>query len=62
MTDKQDGYVPVEPESGLVHDNGPDIDTTKCGKRLAWVKHVMLIDIRADWCPACYPLEQKENA
>lgn len=49
------GYVPVEPDTGVVHDNGDDIDRTQCGKVLTWVKNVLLIAKDAPLCQTCYP-------
>lgn len=52
---RADGYVPVDPDTNVVHDTGVDIDHTKCGRYLTWCKSITLIPITYDWCHDCYP-------
>lgn len=54
-----DSYLPVEPDTQIVHDKGVDIDHTKCGMFLTWCKSITLIPITYEWCSKCYPRKEE---
>lgn len=53
-----DGYVPVEPTTGLVHKfsnpNSPSDERTVCGKRIPWVRTEAWLKPMAPYCIPCH--------